>query len=93
MASLESTVVDIDITEIGGNCPVQADGTINGVPFYFRARGNRWSIGVGGDVVGDPTFYYEEPYGDAPFAAGWMDDDEARAFIKKGADLYMASLK
>ena len=27
----------------GGNCPVQAEGKINGKPFYFRARGECWS--------------------------------------------------
>ena len=30
-------------------CPVQCAGTVNGQPFYFRARGERWTLGVGGD--------------------------------------------
>lgn len=37
----------IVINTLGGNCPVQADGEIDGVPFYFRARGERWSIEIG----------------------------------------------
>ncbi len=73
---------------LGGNCPVQAEGTIDGLPFYFRARGDRWTMGIGDDVVLAPAWFYEEPYGDGPFAAGWMDEDEARAFIHKAADLY-----
>ena len=84
---------EIRIDMIGGNCPVQAEGLIDGAPFYFRARGARWSLSVGGaDVVGSPDWYHEEPYGDGPFDAGWMEETEARAFIEKGADLYRASL-
>lgn len=78
------------IHEIGGFCPVQATGLIHGQEFYFRARGQRWSIGIGGDTVMHPTWRYEEPYGDEPFAAGYMDEREARAFIRKAADLFSA---
>lgn len=77
------------VTELGGNCPVQAEGTIDGVPFYFRARGERWQLFVGGDdLLGDPHWYHEEPWGDEAFSAGWMTEDEARALIQKGAQLY-----
>lgn len=71
----------VHINQIGGNCPVQAEGTIDGEPFYFRARGQRWSIGIGGDTVMKPDWYYEQPYGEQQFDAGWMSVDEARAFI------------
>jgi hypothetical protein len=82
---------DRSIKYLGGNCPVQAEGTIDEAPFYFRARGEHWSLSVGGDdVVGDPDWYYEEDYGDGPFAAGWMTEAEARAFIEKGVELYRA---
>jgi hypothetical protein len=80
----------IVFTEFGGNCPVQATGTIDGRNFYFRARGARWSIGVGGDSVGAPTWRYEEPYGEGPFDAGWMDTEIAKQMINKGATLYRA---
>lgn len=84
---------EIRIDLIGGNCPVQAEGLIDGAPFYFRARGSRWSLSVGGaNVIGDPEFYHEEAYGDGPYDAGWMGQEEARAFIEKGAGLYRASL-
>lgn len=81
--------VHLKIDWLGGKCPVQAEGTINGKPFYFRARGEEWSLSIGGeDVVCDPDWYYEEPYGDEPFMAGWMPEDEARKFISKGARLF-----
>ena len=39
---------------IGGNCPVQAEGRIDGLPLYFRARSSHWSLGIGGDPVASP---------------------------------------
>lgn len=82
----DEPVVVID--QIGGWCPVQAEGTINGAEFYFRARGQRWRIGIGGDVVMKPDWALEEPYGSERFEAGYMPLDEARAFIDKAARLY-----
>lgn len=82
---------DIIIKYIGGNCPVQAEGTINGQPFYFRARGDGWRIGIGGnDIVAAPDWSYEEDYGDGPYDAGWMTKDEARAFIKQSAEKFVS---
>lgn len=81
---------EIAIAWLGGNCPVQAEGTINGKEFYFRARGDEWSLRIGGtDVVSAPEWRYSEDYGDDPFAAGWMTEDEARGFIAKAAGLYV----
>lgn len=78
----------LTISMIGGNCPVQGQGTIDGVPFYFRARGEHWSFSVGQDPVCHPDWILKEPYGDTPFAAGWMSEEEARAFIEIAADRY-----
>ena len=77
------------IDEIGGNCPVQAEGHIGGkTEFYFRARGAAWSMSVGGkDVVGEPGWYYSEPYKEFP-EAGWMPVEEAKEFIKKSIHRY-----
>jgi len=82
-----------EITSIGGNCPVQAEGMIGGLPFYFRARGEHWSFRVADKPDGDPVdglgFYYEESYAEGEqFAAGWMEESEARTFIEKAAKLY-----
>ena len=34
------------VRSIGGYCPCQADGTINGNPFYFRARHGKWTLDI-----------------------------------------------
>jgi hypothetical protein len=68
---------------IGGNCPVQAEGVIDGQDFYFRARGSKWSMSIGGrDIILNPKWYYEEPYREeGSFDAGWMTESEAFGFI------------
>lgn len=76
------------IHNIGGNCPVQAEGEIDGKPFYFRARGQRWSMGVGGEPAGSPEWEHREGWGDSPYAAGWMPEETAIAMIEKAAILY-----
>lgn len=86
----------IFITALGGICPVQAEGTIDGRPFYFRARGQRWTIEIGPkpDATADgftTTFRHEEPWGDDAFAAGWMNEDEATDLIIKAAGIFRAS--
>jgi hypothetical protein len=78
----------IVIASLGGNCPVQAEGTINDQPFYFRARGDHWSLNIGGaDLILNPTWHYAEDYGQWP-DAGWMSKEEAEAFIHKAAARY-----
>lgn len=82
------------IDMIGGQCPVQAEGKIDGKPFYFRARGERWTMGIGGeDVVGYPQWKRWAKWGDGPFAAGWMTEDEARKIIEQCAADYSAGEK
>jgi hypothetical protein len=77
------------IDYIGGNCPVQAEGSIDGQRFYFRARGQHWSLSIGGD---DPAmsegWYYDQPFGDTKYAAGWMTWGQAEAYIIEGARRY-----
>jgi len=74
------------IREIYGECPVQGEGTIDGVEFYFRARHNRWSLSVG-------DWRYDESYGSIPYEAGYMTEDEARSFIRKAARAYVKERK
>ncbi len=76
------------IDTFGGSCPFQAEGTVDGQEFYFRSRGSSWTFAVGGDVVMAPAWLYEEDYGSEPYEAGWITDDEARAFITKAVSLY-----
>jgi hypothetical protein len=76
---------DVMISHIGGNCPVQAEGTIDGYGFYFRARGTTWSVEIydGGKEPWTTVQKYSEPT--QPYAAGWMTEDEAKGFIEKAA--------
>lgn len=81
----------VDIVELGGNCPVQAEGTIAGKPFFFRARGSSWRLSVGdGDPIGNPEWTYQEDYGEN-YEAGWMEEKEAIRFILQAADQYQAT--
>src|SRR5215467_2884968 len=103
---------EIRIENLTGLCPVQADGMIDDEPFYFRARGDSWSIEIGpgnthlvvaamekngkyeqsaeaDEVRARGCWRYGEDYGAWP-EAGYMPEDEARAFIAKAADLWRA---
>ena len=93
----------VEIDMLGGNCPVQAQGKIDGEPFYFRARGEHWSICIGSDVeddrntsfhgrdvIGNPRWYFEEEWGAGPYDAGWMEMEEARQMIEAAAARYRA---
>ena len=82
---------DIVIEFFGGNCPVQGEGTINGKPFYFRARGDSWSLGIGGDPVGNPEWEHREWYGTWP-DAGWMESEQAEAFLMAAAARFAQGL-
>lgn len=73
--------MELKIDYIAGLCPVQSEGTINGEAYYFRARGGGWRFEVGG-------WEYYEKYGDGPFDAGYMSEEEAKAFIEQAASIY-----
>lgn len=80
---------------IGGACPLQGDGVVDGLPWYFRARGEAWSFSVAatpdGDAVAagfsdapDGSFYTNGPSDNAtPYAAGWMPHSEAWRHIEE----------
>lgn len=81
--------MNIHIDYIGGYCPVQAEGNVNGVPFYFKSRGEHWSIGIGGDdPICEPGWSHVEKYGTWP-DAGYITLEQAQEFINKGAALYL----
>ena len=73
--------VGATVSMMGGQCPFQAEGTIDGEPFYFRARGAHWRMGIGGDPVSSPAWSVEGEYGTS-FEAGWMTAVEAASFMR-----------
>ena len=82
----------VELQSLGGNCPVQGLGTVDGLPFYFRARGEHWSFEVtheGGDPpFTDAIWRTEREYDGGEFAAGWMDRAEAVGFIAEAVALF-----
>lgn len=77
--------VEVEINELGGNCPVQATGIIEGYGFYFRARGSRWSVEIYTGKLG--PWEYGEDYG-TDYEAGWMDPKVAETMIYKAATIF-----
>jgi len=74
---------------VGGACPVQGEGKLDGLPIYFRARHDGWSFAIcqkkHDDAVnvawGDsPGWWTECDYGSS-FDAGWMSGDHSRLCV------------
>jgi len=85
---------ELKIEQLGGLCPVQAEGTVNCVPFYFRARYGYWSMGIGKDPVGagfkdNDAWYYAEDWPHGEYQAGYMSKEDAVECIHKAAKLYL----
>lgn len=85
----------------GGNCPVQIEGTIDGRPFYFRARGEHWSLEIHPTADGGYLSWPEDDaewrigaeWGDGPFVAGWMPIETALAIVEAGCALWRVASK
>ena len=68
-------------------CPLQIEGTIDGVSFYFRARGESWSIRIGGnDPVDAPQWHKCERWGDGRYADS---DHSPQAVARNVSVLYV----
>ena len=77
---------------IDGCCPVQGEGTIVGHPWYFRARGRRWTwrVWCDGTSPGSIGLYTcTAEWGDGEFAAGYMPLDVARGIIERSARRFL----
>jgi len=51
-------MVEISLKVFPDSCPIQIEGTINGVGVYYRARSGRWELYSGGvqyNEKGQPT--------------------------------------
>ena len=82
---------------IGGPCPMQAWGTVDGDQFAFRSRWDRWSFTVSNDPKVEPDdiesseqgYFVEQLYG-GRYGAGYMPENEARKIIDRDARTYYA---
>lgn len=78
-----------------GLCPVEGEGSVDGYEFYFRARGQRWTLyvaAVAGEA-GDPLDASAWSTG-APWAgAGYMSESEAWRLIGEGVATWRAERK
>ena len=71
--------------------PVQIEGTINGKPFYFRSRYKRWTMTIVHEnknpvfpaKESDVLFYREKEYGENPFDASSMPQEEAYEIVRE----------
>ena len=45
----------IHFARLWGQCPVQAFGTVNGLPFYFHARFDKWTFAISASTDIDPV--------------------------------------
>jgi hypothetical protein len=87
-SSMKKSEIVIDM--ISGSCPIQGEGRIAGLPFYFRARGQRWSFSIRDLGEANYVWYRERAWGDLPYAAGWMEDNVALALIEQCGAAYLA---
>jgi hypothetical protein len=89
-----------EIRWLGGNCPVQGYGSVEGKEWYFRARTDAWTFEVsdaafvappeyhGADLA--PDFFDKVFFrtGDDYDNSGWMPLRDAHALIKECIVLY-----
>ena len=91
---------EVTMRVIETEAPVQVKGSIDGVPFYFRARWDAWEFGVGDDPIdvmideGTRNGFYRsgsyDPEGDG-FGASYMPVEAAKRIILECADEFRRS--
>lgn len=101
MISAPARAPSIDIVRIYGYCPVQGDGFVNGLPFYFHARFDRWVLAIASAPNTDPV---QTAIGQAPgfrmqrryrkrtrgkCDASFMPHAQARVLIESTARYYL----
>jgi len=74
----------IDLAITCGACPVQIEGTVDGMGLYFRARHGAWRIGIAPTVddavMGVGAVYSADGDDDAE---GWMPHAEAWRVVRE----------
>ena len=81
----------IEIQFTCDSCPVQAEGTVDGVPFYFRARWDRWRMTIGDDCCSITPLPGQWRCEGDRCAAGFMSLDAARLIIEQCAEQWRAA--
>jgi hypothetical protein len=89
---------------IYGTAPVQAEGTINGFLFYFRARHDQWTFAVSEYPEIDPVdiqttetgkqhgYFASGQYGNEfDYAASYMEIDHVKEIIHQCSRDYLTS--
>lgn len=89
---------------ISSMAPVQAEGTVAGCPFYFRARTRKWEFTLAQNPSDDPVelgpedvsrgaaWYRTGEVAGGPFAASYLPLDEAASIIRDCAREYISGL-
>ena len=91
--------MEIKEVYLNGNCPVQAEGTIDGHKYYFRGRGDSLEMMISTtdtDPIDsyfdhpedDDVFIYQERYGKRP-DAGYISEEHARAFMNRAFQVFI----
>lgn len=95
----ETLAPGVELTLLSGFCPVQGEGTVDGQPFFFRARHNTISLAIGGgDLLLHPDWEWCEmddasrTDADIGEGAGWLDHIGARAYILIFAQYYQQGI-
>ncbi len=79
------------------SAPVQAEGHIAGIPFYFRARHNSWSFAVASSAQADPVlvtgptegFFLTGAVPGGQSAASYLSLQDATAIIRASAAAFL----
>lgn len=72
-----------------GYVPVQSNGIIDGKEYYFRAKDDYWSVGIGGSLYSNPDWYHEGQL-DGLSEADQTKPEQVYQLIAKAAELYRA---
>jgi len=88
--------------KIYGSGPVQAEGTINGFPFYFRARHDMWTFSISESPEVDPVdiqmieqgenhgFFAEGRVGqEREYVASYLNPDKVQDIIQECSKIYL----
>lgn len=79
----------------GGNCPIQAEGSLGNLCWYFRSRGDRMQLRIAesdADLFTARAWWHAEPYGVYP-DAGWAPISECKEFMLRAFQKYAKDSK